>query len=323
MTADQQQEKNLGVLCIGILTLDIIARPVASPEKWEEKQGISEIALTPGGDAANQSIHLAGLGHHSMLCSCIGADINGETLSHALKSRGVDCGYLRRKSDTPTGTALILVNEEGERRVFSMHGAHSTLCRTDLPQQIPEDCRAVSLGSLFSMPQVESDGLEDFLKEAVRRGIPVFADLSTGRIVPRLERVWKLLPYVDYFLPSSYDILPLTGRKTQEDAVKEMQEIGIANVVVKCGEKGCRIYSPSCTDSVPAVRVSPVDTTGAGDCMNAAFISRIIQGDDIRTASEYACAAGSLSTLYPGACGVHLTDDAVRTFMKDGLSVHM
>ena len=90
MTADQQQENNLGVLCIGILTLDIIARPVASPEKWVEKQGISEIALMPGGDAANQSIHLAGLGHHSMLCSCIGADINGETLSHALKSRGVE-----------------------------------------------------------------------------------------------------------------------------------------------------------------------------------------------------------------------------------------
>ncbi len=317
MAEEQLQRKESGILCIGILVLDIIARPIARADQWKEKQTIREIALLPGGDAANQSIHLAGLGYHSMLCSCTGADANGDTLRSALQGRGVDCGLLRRREDVPTGTAIILVNEDGERRIFSTLGAHSTLCRADLPDYLPDDCKAVSIASLFSAKQAEEDGLEDLLKEAKRKGIPVFADLNSGKVVPDDEPVWKLLPYVDYFLPSSYDILPLTGRKTQEDAVKQLQDAGVENIIVKCGEEGCRIYSPSFTGAVPAVRVSPVDTTGAGDCMSAAFVSRIVEGDDIREACAYACAAGSLSTLYPGACSFGLTDEAVRTFLAD------
>ncbi len=51
----------------------------------------------------------------------------------------------------------------------------------------------------------------------------------------------------------------------------------------------------------PAKKVDVVDTTGAGDCMVALFVERILAGDSIKKACEYACAGASASTLYAGA----------------------
>ena len=308
-------KKKEGILCLGAVVLDITARPVEASDQWKEKQRIGSISLQVGGDAANQSVHLAALGHPVWLNACIGPDANGEAVRAELTRRGVDTQLLKVRQDTATGTALLLVNEAGERHIFSVKGAHSTLQRSDLPEELPEGCRAVSLGSLFGMPLLEADGLEAFLKKAKQKGILIFADLDSGHVAPGVERVLTLLQYVDYFLPSHYDVLPLTGKKTMEEAVRDLQERGTGAVVVKCGAEGCRVFSSGFQGTIPGLQVKTVDTTGAGDCMTAAFISRILAGDPIEKACRYACVAGSLSTLYPGACGIRLEDGQIRRYM--------
>ena len=314
------------ILCIGLGVLDIIARPVGAPDSWKEKQRIESISLLPGGDGANQSIHLASLGYHAMFNGCIGDDTNGRTIREALTTRGVDTSLMRIKEGIRTGTALLLVSSEGDRHIFSLQGAHSTLDKNDLPKEIPDGCAAVTLGSLFGMPLAERDGLEAFLKKVRERDIPVFADLDSGRVTPNLDGVGPLLPMIDYFLPSYYDILPMTGESTVEAAAAKLLSCGVKNLIVKCGEKGAIIFGSNiCADgiSVPAFRVRPLDTTGAGDCMSAAFISRIIEGDTLEDACRYACAAGSYSTLFPGANTVVLTDEKVREVLEKGTVTHI
>ena len=176
------------------------------------------------------------------------------------------------------------------------------------------------------MPLAERDGLEAFLKKVRERDIPVFADLDSGRVTPNLDGVGPLLPMIDYFLPSYYDILPMTGESTVEAAAAKLLSCGVKNLIVKCGEKGAIIFGRNiCADgiSVPAFRVRPLDTTGAGDCMSAAFIARIIEGDTLEDACRYACAAGSYSTLFPGANTVVLTDEKVREVLEKGTVTHI
>lgn len=50
------------VLCIGSAVMDIAATPIEDSVNWKEKQRISDIRILPGGDAVNQSIHLAVFG---------------------------------------------------------------------------------------------------------------------------------------------------------------------------------------------------------------------------------------------------------------------
>ena len=311
------------VLCVGSAVMDIMGYPIDQRKEWKEKQRISDIRILPGGDAVNQSVYMAQLGAEPALVCCVGQDMNGRILRSTLKGMQVDVSLVKEKDDCATGTAMVLVSEDGERRTFSVQGAHSTLGKQDVPSvnEIPETCQAISLASLFSMPELEADGLEEYLKEAKTKNLLVFADLAADKLGLGLNGIRRFLPYIDYFMPSLYDVLNMTGATCAEDAAKAFHELGVANVVIKCGEKGC-YYSEN--DGVcgwaPALLVEVVDTTGAGDCTVAAFVSRIIRGDSIGDACRFACAAGSYSTTFAGASTAELTEEIVRKMMKSDVS---
>ena len=299
------------VLSIGLSLLDVTAFGVMNPALWKEKQRIRKVDLVPGGDAANQSIFLAALGLHACLNAAVGSDESGMTIRTVMESRGVDTRYLRVKEGQNTGVALILVDDEGKRTVFSTPGAHRKMNGGDLPEKIPEDLAAITIGSFFAIPEAEEDGLEEFLKKAKAKGVLIFGDLDTAGVVYDPVRLERFAPLMDYFIPSLYDVMPYTGENSVEKAVEKLHRLGTENIIIKCGEKGALVDSPSFKGTVPALKVDPVDTTGAGDCMSAAVVSRILAGDTVRDAARYGCAAGSLCTLYPGANSIHLTHEMV------------
>lgn len=304
------------VLCIGSAVMDIAATPIENSVNWKEKQRISDIRILPGGEAVNQSIHLADFRVDTALCACTGDDSTGQMLRAALQERNVDVSFVRSKEGIRTGTAMVLINPEGERHIFSVQGAHSTLCAEDLPKVLPEDCRAISLASLFSMPELEWNGLLPYLQTAHHQNIRVFADLAADKQGLGLAGIEPFLPEIDYFLPSLYDVLNMTGTETAEEAARVFRNLGTDHVIIKCGSEGCYCSDKHFSGWIPAIPVRPVDTTGAGDCMSAAFIYRILEGDSMEDACRYACAAGSYSTLFVGASEAKLTDGRVREFMK-------
>lgn len=306
----------MDILCIGTAVLDITARPVESQEKWKEKQRISQIQLQTGGDGANQSLRLADLGWDVALAAAVGEDQNGQVLKDALKARKVRTEFLAVKKGIQTGTALVLVSETGERHTFSVKGAHSLLDKEDVRAAFSEGPRAISLGSLFSIPELEADGLLEYLQEARKRGIPVFADLAADKRGQGFEGIRPFLPLISYFLPSLYDALEMTKTGSAEEAADRYLEAGAGCVVIKCGSRGCYLTSGKSGSWIPAVAVDPVDTTGAGDCMVALFISRILSGDTPEKACRYACAGASLSTLFPGASGGRLTEEELSGWME-------
>lgn len=336
------------ILCIGSAVMDIMGYPIDQKKEWKEKQRVEDIRILPGGDAVNQSIYMAKMGVRPTLAACVGADTNGRILKSALKDMGVDVGSVKEKEEISTGTAMVLVSEEGERRIFSVKGAHSTLAKEEVPKlaELPKGCRAISIASLFSMPEFENDGLLEYLKEAKEKGILVFADLAADKLGLGLEGIRRFLPYIDYFLPSLYDVLTMTGTKTAEEAAEVFHALGVKNVVIKCGEHGCfcsgrreakvseanRLRESKLADSenredgvssdgfrgwIPALPVKPVDTTGAGDCMVGVFVTRILAGDSLDAAARYACAAASYSTLYTGASTADISPNMnIRQYNK-------
>ena len=306
----------MDVLCIGSVVMDITARPIGQKNQWEEKQRISAIQIQTGGDAANQSIRLADLGLDAALAACVGQDPNGSILCSSLRARGVRTEYIVSKKECATGTALVLVDEAGERHTFSVQGAHSTIEKADLPWDALNSCRAISLASLFSMPQLEKDGLLAFLQEAKKKGILMFADLAADKLKQELPGIAPFLPYIDYFLPSLYDALAMTGASDAQEAAKKYLDCGVKCVVIKCGSEGCYFVSGELCGTVPAVKVDPVDTTGAGDCMSALFISRILQGEGVRDACRFACSGASYSTLFLGASAEKLIERRILEWMK-------
>ncbi len=165
-----------------------------------------------------------------------------------------------------------------------------------------EGFEAVSLASLFSMPLLEADGLEAWLMQVHASGMWVFADLANDKLGLGLEGIRRFLPSIDYFLPSLYDAVEMTGKQTPKEAAEIYAACGCRNVLIKCGAEGCYLHSADGTRTqVAALPVTPVDTTGAGDCMAALFLERILAGESTPEACTKACRGASVSTLYPGA----------------------
>lgn len=294
----------MDVLCIGTAVVDIAAYPIEETEKWQEKQRIQEISMAMGGDAVNQSVRLADMGRTVFLCASLGKDANGILLQSLLKERNVCTDFLAAREDCGTGTALVLINQNGNRNVFSVKGAHSMLEKADLPdlsKMSSQRPSMISIGSLFSLPLLEKDGLLEYLAQAKSYGIRITADLGSDKLHQGLEGIKAFLPYLDYFLPSDYDAMQMTGASSVEEVAEVYRYYGSRNVVIKCGEKGCFYCGEQEQGWIPAVPVEPVDTNGAGDSMVAFFIHRILCGDSLKEACTFACAGASYSTLYAGA----------------------
>ena len=288
------------IFCLGSAVLDIAASGVPFPENWQEKQRIAGIFLRPGGDAVNQAIRLSRLGHEAFLLSAVGVDKNGSFLNSELKRQGVRTNHLTEKPGRNTGMSLVLVHPDGERRAFSAGGAYGSLTFSDLPD--PEGADAISVASLFQMPELEANGLSDWLTRAGKSRIPVFADLGSDKYGLGLDGIRHFLPLIDYFLPSRADALAMTAADTVEEAADIFLSCGCPCVCIKCGAEGAYLISAGSPGlHIPAPAVTPIDTTGAGDCMAAVFLSRILAGDSSEESCRKACISATESTLHPGA----------------------
>lgn len=302
------------VLVIGAAVLDIAASPVGKSDTWREKQWISDVTPGTGGDAANQCIHLAALGHEPVLVSCVGDDLNAETIRTMLSARGVDTGHMVTLPDRKTGTSVILINQEGQRFIFSVPGAHRGIAKEHVPESLLDGCDAVSLASLLTMPVLEADGMREFLQKARERGIPVFGDLCAGS--DDMASALPILDQIDHFLPSLYDVLHLTGTKSAEEAAFALRARGVGTAVIKCGEEGAYVLSETFTGKVAAAKTRAVDTTGCGDCMSAAYISAVLEGASTEEAVRFGCAAGTVCAEHRGASAFTLRREDIAEVLE-------
>ena len=302
---------------IGTVVMDVTAESVGLQADWKDKQRIDGIRLAIGGDGANQSIRMADLGMSVAITGCVGKDMAGMLAREALRKRGVDVSHMTESSDRETGTALILLRNDGDRNIFSNNGAHPQVFKEDCAWIRRADIRALSIASLFCLPWLEEDGLLSLLEDCRKRGILTFADLGSDKKKQGLSGIQPFLPWIDYFLPSEEDALAMTGTDTPEKAAEVYLQNGAFSVVIKCAARGAYYRSTEESGWVPALPVVPVDTTGAGDCFAAHFIHGILRGLPLRKACIKACEAASLSTLARGASAVPIDYTAFNQSKED------
>jgi sugar/nucleoside kinase (ribokinase family) len=71
--------------------------------------------------------------------------------------------------------------------------------------------------------------------------------------------------------------------------------------VIKLGADGCLVVTRDQVVRSPGFRVTPVDTTGAGDAFDGAFAVGLLEEWTIEETAEFANAVGALTTLKKGA----------------------
>jgi len=110
-------------------------------------------------------------------------------------------------------------------------------------------------------------------------------------------------PMVDYVLPNQKELKILTEEKELLQGAAVLKNWGAGNIIIKQGAAGCSFLYEDNLINIPAFAVKKVvDTTGAGDLFNAAFIYGMIQTDSIPKSAQIANLVASYAVQKSGSC---------------------
>lgn len=109
----------------------------------------------------------------------------------------------------------------------------------------------------------------------------------------------KTLQKVDIFMPNACEALRMTGEANLDMAMRKLGSY-CPLVVVKDGANGSFGVQKGQVIHVPALPITPVDTTGAGDVFNAGFLRGWLDGLSLQTCLQMGNIAGGLSTTARG-----------------------
>jgi len=294
-------------IIIGAAIVDIPLSPVTPDIFTTHSTPLQRIAMGLGGDAANESLVLARLGHAPALVSVVGRDAPGDFVCRTLSEAGVDVCAVAMREGLDTGINVVLVRPDGERSfITSRSGSLRQLSLSDILPALDapslQGARVACLASLFVSPQLtleDTTALFDVLKF---RGLILCADTTRPKRGETLRDAGALLSRLDYFFPNLEEAATLTGEHDPDTVADALLDCGVKHVALKLGGKGCLLKSREERHLVPAVPgVKCVDTTGAGDTFAGAFIAAILEGRTFADCGRFANAAASLCVETVGA----------------------
>lgn len=281
------------VAVVGSANLDVVVPVERHPTPGETVLG-GDHFRAPGGKGGNQAVAAARLGAEVGLVAQVGDDEPGSELLAALSQAGVDVSHVARRSDAPSGLALIAVDPNGENTIVVSPGANARLGRDEVraADELLSACDAVLL-------QLEIP-LEAVLTAARRTRGLVILNPAPARDLPA-----ELLDEVDVLVPNRSELAHLAGVPVPltvaevERAVRSLRRP--ARIVVTLGAEGVLVRDRDRFDHLPAHRVDPVDTTAAGDAFCGALAVALVSGAALVDAAAHANAAAALTVTRRGA----------------------
>ena len=273
-----------------------------TPAFGQQEKLVGSIDLVVGGSAAITAVAAARLGLNVALVAAVGADPAGAFMLDQLTREGVDVSAVVIRAQTPTGMTVAL-SRGRDRAILTALGAMTSLTAADVPGTLLARARHVHVSSYFLLEDSLGPGLAGLLSAARAGGATTSLDTNwdpSGRWGD--ERLAAAIAQTDLLLPNEAEALRLSGAGSLDAAVSALAAVG-RRLVVKLGERGVVCVDRSAPHqasvarhqvSVPAV--TPVDTTGAGDCFNAGLIAGLLQGLALPAAAALGCATGALST---------------------------
>jgi len=308
--------KMLDLIGVGEICIDWILKVDRFP-KVDEKIFIKESKKFPGGVTANFVVGFARLGGKPGFIGGIGKDEYGEFLLGILNSEGIDTSYMKIHENKTTAINFIIIDTKGNKVIYQ-----DPLLKENVPDPnyfniIIEDY--IKKAKVLHTTAIKLDTSIKVAEIAKKHDLVVSFDLEKHVVDDYgLERLKPLLKLTDILMPNKLAIKTLMNREDLIESAKELINFGPKMIVITLGKKGSIVVTEKEVIETPAFKIIPVDTTGAGDTFNAAFIySHIIKGLDIEKSSIIANAAAALKCLKLGAQAGMPKIHELKDFLKN------
>ncbi|MDT0538526.1 MULTISPECIES: carbohydrate kinase family protein [Croceitalea] len=299
------------VFCIGELLIDFVAE-----NQGNDLSKAINFTKKAGGAPANVACAISKLGGKSSFIGCVGKDPFGSFLLDVLKNENVDISKSQR-ANTFTTLAFVSLAEDGERDFVFSRGADREL-KYDSSIKKDFDRNMIHLGAATAML---GGGLEEayghyFFDALTKDAFISFDPNFRTDLWKDNEAVFikKCMPYVEKSHLCKFSLeeaFLLSGKDTVKEACEVLHKAGAKIITITLGKEGTFVSTDNMQHTVPSIKVSPVDTTGAGDAFIGCLLYQISQlsnfnmvfNDDelLMKMVEKANKAGAITTTNYGA----------------------
>ncbi len=291
------------IVVFGSINVDLTFRVDHQPAPGETVLCPGYLA-SPGGKGANQAAAAARAGAKTTMVGCVGADGFAALAVDTMRNSGVETNAVATV-DAPTACAAISVDKDCENSIVVASGANLSTRAAQVPDAL--------LGpDTLLLLQMEVDLAENWalLERARERGARTALNVAPAAPVPA-----SALERLDYLIVNEIEgaaIAAATGidTHTPEDIPGQLAERFGLTCVLTLGKAGAVLHGPSGGYAIPALNVTPTDTTGAGDTYVGYLAAGLDAGLDIVDAARRASAAAALACTREGAqIGIPVTSD--------------
>lgn len=288
-------DKQYDLVVIGDLNYDYLGNIPRFPQPDDEVE-ISPMQSFLGGSGANASVVATRLGLKVAFFSAVGADISGDSLLKLVEQEKISTQFIQHAADLNTGLCFGMISDNGERRLFAYRGANLALKSEEVSDSLLRSARRLHLnGPLFLNAM-------DVMPRAHALGIPTSIDPGSILIEQHRADLDALYPCTDVLFLNQVELRALTDADYEEKCIDELLQKGVQSVVIKSGEKGSALWrAGQAVVNQPAFQINALDTTGAGDAFNAAFLYAIIQNYSPFEILKFANAVGAMAASAVGA----------------------
>ena len=304
------------IVVLGSLNMDLVVRTEHIPRPGETIQG-QGFTMVPGGKGANQAAAAARLGPRVEMVGRVGDDSFGLALLDNMRNQGVGVSHVVCDAEAPSGTAMIIVDAQGENAIVVAPGANGRVCMDDVLAARSLLARACFIVMQFEIPLPTVRGTIAIAHEL---GVPVILNPAPAYAVE------------DDFFKGVYCLIAneteaelLTGIQVTDLALarqagQALLRYDVSVVIVTLGAHGALLVTEKLVEHIPARKVDVVDTTAAGDTFVGGFAVAMLKGLALTEAVRYATCAGTLATLAFGAQTSLPSEAQVQAFYEEARS---
>jgi 2-dehydro-3-deoxygluconokinase len=271
-----------------------------------------------GGDTSNFAIAASRQGASVGYVSAVGPDLYGRMFRDLWDGEGVDHGLVTTDADAYTAAYFVTHDAKGHQFSFFRSGsAASRMKPADLPAAAIKTAKVVHFSGIsLAISNTACDFCCSAVATTREAGALVSFDTNLRLRLWTKDRaravMTDIIGLADICLPSYDDIAAITGITDHDALVDFCLKRGAKTVALKLGEEGALVANGKERFRIEPKRCNPVDATGAGDTFGGAFVARLIAGDNLAAAGNYAATAAAMSTEGYGAVEPIPRADAVR-----------
>ncbi|MFN8527205.1 MAG: carbohydrate kinase family protein [Anaerolineae bacterium] len=288
------------IVSLGDIVVDLIF-PVTLPIVAFQHQDIAGGKIEPVG-ACNFMIAASRIGMKVSAVGAVGADAFGATLLETLRAEGIDTSGVDASPGSNSTLVLVLTDTTKHQHTFvGAYGDGPAAAYTKTVDGIIRSADALLvMGYTLYERRMETLAVEA-INHAKMHGIPVCLDAGPTLHAVTSEKIDWAITKADIILMTEEEVAGVSGNRRGDAAFKYLLDQGAKTLVIKQGERGCTVIQRGLRHQVPGFEVPVLDTVGAGDCFDAAFITAILNGHDPKQAAVMANAMGAASVQKIGA----------------------